>query len=555
MKSVVNTPEYQPQNDEINFKSVEALANGKNSHPSDMDLAIFEGLLDFMGSNKRSENLEELKKILKTLEERSFRYKNLIDSIDKKKMPKLYRFMTSPIIASVLLGIKPVSILDFEIIDIEIDEKIDPDMKNAFKDCKKNFFNIPGYVSTLQDEYKLSTIYVLLKKFGFNKDIDVVPSGSMYRSGVKTSFMINDNNAVREKMRKFLGEKEFDIFFKKYKKKYHNDKLIFRESENLLVCSFMPSFFQNIVNYHLFYALFFGFDMTNAEWYEQPSSEMFARILIKDEREEKLDLSDLLRKESYDIAWFVVKKKDRPEESLLKLEQANKKIQGYIYLFQLFNSLTKHEIFYMQPYLYVNQKLVHLSVQLKDQGNDFFYKNKYSEALSLYTNALVLNKNNTKFDSEFASKLYYNRGMCYLKLCDYAKAIQNFTKAIQLNPNYKKAHQNRDQAFKKLLELEISKEGHEKLEILSVFATLNFFQKNLKGTNQNKAITWSIHLEDLLQIMLSVKGTNILFDNRISPVDVLRLLIENFYYNELKFQLPSMIIEDIIKIRAIRASV
>jgi tetratricopeptide (TPR) repeat protein len=207
------------------------------------------------------------------------------------------------------------------------------------------------------------------------------------------------------------------------------------------------------------------------------------------------------------------------------------------------------------PHLYVNQKLVHLSVQLKDQGNDFFYKNKYSEALSLYTNALVLNKNNTKFDSEFASKLYYNRGMCYLKLCDYAKAIQNFTKAIQLNPNYKKAHQNRDQAFKKLLELEISKEGHEKLEILSVFATLNFFQKNLKGTNQNKAITWSIHLEDLLQIMLSVKGTNILFDNRISPVDVLRLLIENFYYNELKFQLPSMIIEDIIKIRAIRASV
>jgi len=57
------------------------------------------------------------------------------------------------------------------------------------------------------------------------------------------------------------------------------------------------------------------------------------------------------------------------------------------------------------------------------------------EAINDYNKAIELNPKH--------SKAYYNRGLAKGELKDYRGAIQDFNKAIELNPNYAKAYYNR----------------------------------------------------------------------------------------------------------------
>jgi len=66
-------------------------------------------------------------------------------------------------------------------------------------------------------------------------------------------------------------------------------------------------------------------------------------------------------------------------------------------------------------------------------------KSRYDQAVNNFTKAIEVNP----ADAE----VYYNRGNAYYNKSQYRKAISDYTKAIELNPNYSKAYYNRGLAF------------------------------------------------------------------------------------------------------------
>jgi tetratricopeptide (TPR) repeat protein len=78
----------------------------------------------------------------------------------------------------------------------------------------------------------------------------------------------------------------------------------------------------------------------------------------------------------------------------------------------------------------------HFLTQRKDnlitaRGNFYYQLGQYQRAIADYTKAIQL-------DPDYA-KAYHNRGAAYSGLSQYQNAINEYTKAIQLDPTHAKA--------------------------------------------------------------------------------------------------------------------
>lgn len=85
---------------------------------------------------------------------------------------------------------------------------------------------------------------------------------------------------------------------------------------------------------------------------------------------------------------------------------------------------------------------VQKSEKQKEDGNAFVKNNNYEKALDCYTRAINLNPPNPL--------LYCNRSLVYLKYNNYQKAIEDCSKAIFLKTDYVKAYQRRGKAYLEL---------------------------------------------------------------------------------------------------------
>lgn len=100
-----------------------------------------------------------------------------------------------------------------------------------------------------------------------------------------------------------------------------------------------------------------------------------------------------------------------------------------------------------------------------EQGNAFYQKGKYEQAVSAYEGVL---KNNTH-----SAELYFNLGNCYYKLNKVAPAIYNYEKALVLKPNDSETLNNLEFAKKRTIDevKEVPKVGFAKLlrDFTSIF--------------------------------------------------------------------------------------
>ncbi|MEW5305585.1 MAG: hypothetical protein WDW38_008067 [Sanguina aurantia] len=69
---------------------------------------------------------------------------------------------------------------------------------------------------------------------------------------------------------------------------------------------------------------------------------------------------------------------------------------------------------------------------LRLEGNALFAKGKYGAAVQTYTEGITMNSENTA--------LWVNRALCYKKLGDYDKVLNDADNALHLNINHMKAH-------------------------------------------------------------------------------------------------------------------
>ncbi len=80
------------------------------------------------------------------------------------------------------------------------------------------------------------------------------------------------------------------------------------------------------------------------------------------------------------------------------------------------------------------------SGQLLDKGVEYYYHAQYKKAFALFKKALDADDDN--FEAWFWMGNYFENNR------DHLRAIENYTKAIELNPNYADAFANRAKAKK-----------------------------------------------------------------------------------------------------------
>uniref|UniRef100_A0A5B7A411 Putative Tetratricopeptide repeat (TPR)-like superfamily protein n=1 Tax=Davidia involucrata TaxID=16924 RepID=A0A5B7A411_DAVIN len=97
----------------------------------------------------------------------------------------------------------------------------------------------------------------------------------------------------------------------------------------------------------------------------------------------------------------------------------------------------------------LEQKALAQASDAKLEGNKLFGDGQYEEALSNYELALQVAPD-TPSSVEIRSICHANRGTCFVKLGQYKDAIEQCSKALELNPKYVKALLRRGEAHEKL---------------------------------------------------------------------------------------------------------
>ncbi|KEQ73737.1 TPR-like protein [Aureobasidium namibiae CBS 147.97] len=90
-------------------------------------------------------------------------------------------------------------------------------------------------------------------------------------------------------------------------------------------------------------------------------------------------------------------------------------------------------------YLRMVQKLD----RTKEEGNGYFKSGKYQQAVDTYTSALEIDPQNRGTNS----KILQNRALCYTKLKEWQKAIEDCERALKLDPSYTKARKTKAKAL------------------------------------------------------------------------------------------------------------
>jgi DnaJ family protein C protein 7 len=97
--------------------------------------------------------------------------------------------------------------------------------------------------------------------------------------------------------------------------------------------------------------------------------------------------------------------------------------------------------------------------QKKDEGNAAFKAGKMQEAYDLYTDALAIDASNVFTNS----KLYFNRATVCSKLKKPDGAIEDCSKAIELDENYVKAYLRRAKSYMELEQYDEAVRDYEKI--------------------------------------------------------------------------------------------
>ncbi len=87
-----------------------------------------------------------------------------------------------------------------------------------------------------------------------------------------------------------------------------------------------------------------------------------------------------------------------------------------------------------------------------EQGNNFLQQGRYDEAIEEYTEAIRL-------DPQYALA-YHNRGFAYDDLGQLERAIQDYDEAIRLNPQWAEAYNNRGWTYEEMGQYELAIEDY-----------------------------------------------------------------------------------------------
>lgn len=124
----------------------------------------------------------------------------------------------------------------------------------------------------------------------------------------------------------------------------------------------------------------------------------------------------------------------------------------------------------------ISEEVVRRSKQLFLDGDKFYNRKKYDEAIESYTRAIELNPKDYSF--------FNNRGVAFHAKGELENAIADYTKAVELNPNHFSSFNNRGAAYEDLNMIEQAIADYEKA--LELDPKNKIAQANLKKVLRKK---------------------------------------------------------------------
>eukprot|EP00826_Nyctotherus_ovalis_P033418 TRINITY_DN2707_c0_g1_i5.p1 TRINITY_DN2707_c0_g1~~TRINITY_DN2707_c0_g1_i5.p1 ORF type:complete len:234 (-),score=95.46 TRINITY_DN2707_c0_g1_i5:113-814(-) len=130
------------------------------------------------------------------------------------------------------------------------------------------------------------------------------------------------------------------------------------------------------------------------------------------------------------------------------------------------------------------EKSLEKALEKKKEGNELFKAEKYHDALDCYTEAIDLIPDDAGKDK---AAIHFNAGMAYGRIEDINSAINHYSVAVQLKPDYSKAFYQRMMAYQKKEEYGSALEDVRKLKELS-FAEVNLkaLERELEAKEKEK---------------------------------------------------------------------
>ena len=119
------------------------------------------------------------------------------------------------------------------------------------------------------------------------------------------------------------------------------------------------------------------------------------------------------------------------------------------------------ETIYNDIYGYIENQNIHCDAYRQVyRGKAYTHKESYEEAIECYTEAIKLKPNYTM--------AYYDRGNAYNRIGEYNLAIEDYTKAIELMPNFPGAYAQRGHIHEEINKHDIAVEDYTKaIELMS----------------------------------------------------------------------------------------
>ena len=169
-----------------------------------------------------------------------------------------------------------------------------------------------------------------------------------------------------------------------------------------------------------------------------------------------------------------------------------------------------------------------------NEGNDFFGKGQYKDAIACYNKVIEINP-------DYAAA-YYNRGIAKSDLQDYHGAIEDYNKAIEINPDYVAAYYNRGNAKSDLQDYHGAIEDYNKaIEINPDFA----FAYNNRGWAKYNLQDYHGAIKDYEKSIEHDPNNTVTVNNRRILLQVLKeKKLDNSFPEDLKDTYLSLIDSD-----------
>lgn len=140
-------------------------------------------------------------------------------------------------------------------------------------------------------------------------------------------------------------------------------------------------------------------------------------------------------------------------------------------------------------------------IELKDKGNVYFQKREFAKAAEEFTRAIEINHDYVE--------AYYNRGLAYYELHLYYKAIVDFDMVLMMDPQVREAYYHRGLAYSRVNKLKLALSDVKKAADMGDVQAIKAMKSGELTERLEKEKSRQVNIQSMIDDKQSVYGRSV----------------------------------------------